>query len=607
MKRHAIFSTFTNLLMYVGVCIASLSTQEIFAQQRKTHEKGTFTDSSQRYYQQASLPAYIFIGTSPEGKTSLLNPIQNGTVKPMMLDGHGKHYIRHEIPHKEYFKLGINADGKAPISTLKFFDAPSFQKNGKLYFGQNLKMSVIAKDEMSGLQTVYQSIDEAEFSEEVSKLKLDREKEYFVQYYAVDNVGNEENTQEKRFTVDLTTPQTNYTVKGDQIDQVLSPRSLVSLTAVDELSGVKRISYQINEDNLKTYTTPINFATLGDGEHTLFFQALDNVQNQEEQNSFHFYLDRMPPIINVEILGDKYLVQGKTFFSGRTKLQLEAMDNKAGVKEIYYSVDGASYQKYESPFYIPNRPGNHVVNYYAVDNVNNKGSGRYERTVTSMFMDLTGPKLAFNYSGKKFDMNNNVYISPQTKIALTAQDPESGVQNIDYDIDNTGASTYKQPFNIENEGTHTVSFVGVDNVNNTNEKTFEFIVDATPPEIFIHYSLQPLAEEVRILATSGNPKNDQTNNTNTQTHQSTNNTINNSGNNSGSIAIYPKHLTIFLGATDNMVGTENIYYSINGGTSYLYQSPLTNFPIGKVTKLQIKAIDKLGNISTTTQEFMIAK
>ncbi len=582
--------------IYIILLLQIINYQAI-AQDRKNHEKGTYVDSTQRYYQQAAMPAYISIGTSPEGKSTTLNPSKSQTPKPMYLDGHGTHYIRHRDPQHGDMTFEINADGKAPLSTLKFFDAPSFQKNGKLFFGQNLKMSVVSKDEMSGLKNIYQSIDRVDYSEEITKLKLDREKEYFIQYYAVDNVGNEEKTQQKIFTVDLTAPQTNYTVKGDQIDNVISPRSIVSLSSIDELSGVNKIAYRVSDDEtMKNYASSLNFSSLGDGEHSLYFRATDNVKNIEDENTFSFYLDRMAPIITSEILGDRYVIQGKTFFSGRTKLQLEAIDNKAGVKAIYYAIDGVNYQKYEKPFYIPNRPGHHIVNYYAVDLVNNKGSGKYERTINSMFMDLTGPRLSFNYVGEKFEMNNSIYVSPYTKINLVAQDPESGVLNIEYQVDGVTVGDFKTAFQVENEGTHTVDFTGFDNVNNSNNKAFEFITDATPPEIFAHFSLQPIAEEAKFLATSGKSENNNTASNTANNNISTNNLL-----------IFPKHLTIFLGATDNMVGTEKIYYSINGSSEQLYQTPLTNFSVGKVTKLKIKAVDKLGNQAVEEKEFMIVK
>jgi hypothetical protein len=566
---------------------------QLVAQQRKQHPKGTFTDSSNRYYQQASLPAYISIGTSPEGRGTVLNAVHQNTPKPMYLDGHGKHFIRHRdatLPSGG-LNFEINADGKAPISFLQFSNAPSFTKNGKLYFGQNLKVAVKGKDEMSGINQIYQSTDRNEFTEETQNLLFNREKEYFVQHYAVDNVGNEEKTREKTFTVDLTAPQTNYTLKGDQIGNVISARTFLSLAANDELAGVNKIFYSLGDAPLKTYTNALNFATLGDGEHILNYKAIDNVKNQEEENSFSFYLDKMPPIITSEILGDRYLIQGKTFFSGRTKLQLEAIDNKAGVKEIFYSVDGNTYTKYEKPFYIPNRTGHHVVNYYAIDNVNNKGSGKYERTVTSMFMDMTGPSLSFHYTGEKFDMNNTIYISPRTKINLTARDIESGVQNIEYQIDGVETTEYKAPFQLAGEGTHNIAFTGFDNVNNSNNKAFEFVVDATAPQIFTHFSLPALAEEVKILAGSGKSEDTETSKENNQ--------------NNSSVGIYPKHLTIFLGATDNMTGTDKIFYALNESPEQIYQTPLSNFPTGKVNVLKIRAVDKLGNVAMEEVLFLV--
>ncbi len=591
---------FIYLLFFVS-CLFGLQfiDYQLIAQQRKAHTKGTFTDSSNRYYQQATLPAYLYIGTSPESGSTLLNPTQQAQPKPMYLDGHGKHYIKHRdarLPNGG-FTFEINADGKPPVSSLLFANAPSFRRNNRLFFGQNLQLTIQAKDEMSGVQTVYQSTDRNEFVTEIQALAFNREKEYFVQHYAIDNVGNEEVTKSSTFTVDLTAPQTNYTLKGEQQNQVISARTLLIFNAIDELAGVKHIQYRLGDEPQKVYTSPLRFSHLGDGEHTIYYKATDNVKNQEEENSFTFYLDKMPPIITSEILGDRYVIQGKTFFSGRTKLQLDAIDNKAGVKEIFYSVDGAAYQKYEKPFYVPNRTGNHVVNYYATDLVNNRGSGKYERTVTSMFMDMTGPSLSFQYTGSKFEMNNSIYISPKTNIHLVAKDVESGVQNIEYQIDGTETNEYKTPFQLLAEGTHQIAFTGYDNVNNTNNKTFELVVDATPPQIFAHFSLPPIASAIKILAGAGKANDKETNK---EIGKEPNKEIN-----SGSVAIYPRHLTIFLAATDNMTGTHQVFYSLNGGGEQLYQQPLTCFAPKKTNRLQIKAIDKLGNEAMEEMIFMV--
>jgi hypothetical protein len=570
------------------ICGLSAIHYQSLAQDRKEATKGTYIDSTNRYYQQASLPVYIYIGTSPETKDGVrLNPSTKTNSQAMYLDGHGRHYIRHKDPKHGDVTFEINGDGKAPISMIKFNKAPSHTKNGRLFFGKDLTFEILSKDEMSGLATVYQSINRTDYIESKGKTPLDTEQEYFIQYYGTDKVGNAEATRNKTFTVDLTPPQTNHTIKGDQTENIISGRSLVTLFATDELSGVNKISYRLHDDEpYKPYAGALSFAALGDGEHTLYYKATDNVKNTEDENAFTFYLDKMPPIITPEILGDRYVFQGKTFFSGRTKLELHAIDNKAGVREIYYSVDGASYQKYEKPFYIPNRTGHHIVNYYAIDNVNNKGSGKYERTVTTMFMDLTGPRLAFNYQGTKFVMNNHVYLSPQTKIILHGTDPESGMQNIDYELDGTGTLLYEKPFVITSEGQHHIKYTGTDNVNNTNQDEFDVIVDASAPEIFMHFSLQPIAEDNKgVLAASPQSGDVASNN----------------------LPIYPSHLAVYLAATDNMVGTEKIFYSINGGAEQLYQTPISNFPTSKITTLKVRAVDKLGNSSTQSTQFLIEK
>ena len=39
-----------------------------------------------------------------------------------------------------------------------------------------------------------------------------------------------------------------------------------------------------------------------------------------------------------DILGDKFLANGKIYFSARTKLKIIAIDNKVGVQEVKYNI-----------------------------------------------------------------------------------------------------------------------------------------------------------------------------------------------------------------------------------------------------------------------------
>ena len=105
------------------------------------------------------------------------------------------------------------------------------------------------------------------------------------------------------------------------------------------------------------------------------FYATDNVGNVEQSQKYNFYLDKTPPVLIDELLGDTYFVNGKEYTSGRSKLKLTAIDNKAGVKEIYYTTNGKFYQLYTEPFYLPSVAGAMQINFYAVDNVSNKTTG----------------------------------------------------------------------------------------------------------------------------------------------------------------------------------------------------------------------------------------
>jgi hypothetical protein len=378
----------------------------------------------------------------------------------------------------------------------------------------------------------------------------------------------------------------------DLLGEVISPRTKISLSAQDAGAGVKRIEYRIDEETtFKTYTSPFDLSVFSDNNHTITFRAIDQVGNIEPEQILPIYLDKDAPIVNSEILGDRFVVGGKTYFSGRTKLKLQALDNKAGVQNIYYSIDGSKYQLYEDAFYLPTRAGNHFVNYYAIDKVGNKGNGRYERDVTSMYMDLTGPKLGFHFIGNTFKVRDTVYINDRTQIALAANDAESGVQQITYNLqgqDNNNETDYVgSPFTISAEGLHQVLFFGYDNVNNRNRQGFYFKVDKIAPQVFAHFSMKPT--EKRFLSASPMPS------------------AASNPSNQGEISVYAKHVAVFLAATDEQVGTDRIYYKVNDNPEQLYTAPISNFPAGKLIILKIRAIDKLGNQTIEEMQFQTEK
>lgn len=570
------------LLLFLGASLFAT------AQNQQAHEKGSYVDSLNRYYQQASLPLYIYVSHSPSQAPTQLtkeeseNENKKAELKPIYLDGHGKHYLRHiDGLHNISENFAVYADGIAPESNSSFLAAPRYNRNGVQYYGKGLTVSLATKDEMSGIKTLFQSSNKSEFVAYNNNITFDTEGEQNVQYYAVDNVGNAEKPHVRNFTVDLSSPETYHNVVGIAKEKIISLSTKIYLTYSDKLSGVANTYYKIDDGKWKEYERNmiIPLEQLTDGDHTLHYYSTDNVANKEETKSFEFYLDRTAPIMSADVLGDRFIVGDQVYFSGRTKLKLTAVDNKAGIKKTLYSVDGGNYQDYNEPFYLPSKSGLHVVRYYALDNMENEGAGNrnarfdeYKHNVSTVYVDLTGPTLSFQYLDNKFQKGDTIYVTPNTRIKLAAFDPESGLQKIAYSIDNqTDETLYSQPFTIKEFGKHTINYFGYDNVNNRNVSSFVFIVDNKPPDIFVNFSIAPNSWEQAPPTASGSSSGEE------------------------KIAIYPTYTTLFLAATDLQTGFDEIRYSVNGEKSRPYEGLIRGFEKNKIYTITIYAEDKLGN------------
>ncbi len=557
----------------------------LWAQEQKVHEKGSHVDSLNRYYQQAELPLYLYVSHKPTQTPTQLSEKDSKTepnpLEPIYLDGHGKHYLRHiDGIHKTAQNFAVYADGIAPKSNIKFQGAPHYQgSNGQHYYGKNLEVTLSTQDEMSGIQELYHSVNGEEYKTYSQSDEFSQEGDFKYKYYAVDNVGNAESPVTNLFTVDLTAPKTYYNVVGVNQEGIISTSTKIYLTSEDNISGVSKTYYRLDDGEFKPYKPGSNipFQVLEDGDHTLTFYSVDNVDNKEEEGKYEFYLDKTAPIMSADVLGDKFVVGDKVYFSGRTKLKLTAVDNKAGIKEVFYAIDGRDFKKYDEPFYLPSIAGEHVVRYYALDNMENQGAGNrdyaydeYRHNVSKVYVDLTGPVLSFEYLGEQFLKGDTIYINGNTKIQLSADDPESGLQYISYQIDDkAGETNYDQPFTLEGSGVHEVEYFGYDNVNNRNVDKFVMIVDDTPPEIGVQFSVAPDPSQSK----------------------------------GDGVPVYPSYVNIFLTSTDTQTGAEKITYTLNGGTERNYIQVISGLKKGQTFQLTVKSVDKLGNEQVKTVEF----
>lgn len=564
--------------------LALLTITNIQSQEPLKHEKKTFRDSDGKLYINKDLPVYLWLSTDPSGeKHQLKSEATEQYTNPMYLDTEGRNTVRSPwcvdqetkktvIPRQDVL-FEVYADSRSPITSFEYNAQGTYVVEGVIYSKPGFQFSLKTNDALSGVDKLYYSINGKAFQEYSSPITFTDEKLYTIKYYAVDKVGNPENIKSKKVEIDKSSPKTSYKVEGDFHNDILSLRSEIKLTANDAASGVSSIHYKIDDQYERNYSSPVKMWGLDEGDHKIAYYAKDNLGNIEKTNTYNFFIDKTPPKILEDIVGNNYVSGGVQYASGRSQLKLTAIDNKAGVKEIKYSINGKAYMVYTKPIYLSDNKGNLSVKTYAVDNVNNKNYKKKMDTKGNVpYIDLTGPDLSHSFIGNKFSTNDTMFINENTKIKLKAYDSEAGANHITYNIDNGNVKAYKEPFQINEEGFHEIEFTGYDNVDNTNTKDFGVFVDNKGPEIFTRFSV--LSRKKKKIDNK-------------------------------ELDVYPSHVMLFISATDSYVGNEKIYYSINGGQFKKFYRFIEGFSSGKKYTVDIKAYDQLQNKKEDTVQFYI--
>jgi len=175
--------------------------------------------------------------------------------------------------------------------------------------------------------------------------------------------------------------------------------------------------------------------------------------------------------------------------------------------------------------------------------------------------------LSNTISGPQFKTRDTTFVNSKAKISLRGRDLESGVNRIEYSINGSDPIKFEEPFTIETEGVHIITYIGYDNVENTSSKALVLKVDNTGPSINHQFSTIP-------TGTIENKKE------------------------------YPKYVILFLAGTDNVIGLESIKYGFGTSPPKNYTIPITGFSSGS-KKMKFIAIDKLGNTTEQEVEFII--
>lgn len=402
----------------------------------------------------------------------------------------------------------------------------------------------------------------------------------------------------------------------------------VNLNARDGVSGVEKIHYALG-GSFSDYNNPKSVDD--EGAHKLHYFAHDFVGNAEKTRTRKFTVDLTPPKTSKTITGVYYK---ENILSPKAKFKFSSQDNLSGVRYTYYRIDDQSQKIYNSSYPVSVhylKDGNHTLTFYSDDNVKNAEN----KETFKFYVDKIPPEVTVNIEGDKH-IAKYKFISPRTKIKMTATDNKAGVKNITYNINSTGNKNYNNPFKMPNDrGTQRVVYYGTDNVENrSTAKSVHVYMDNRPPTTGISYGSPKfftrdtlfINQSTNIYLSSkdyesgvqkttyqvdeGNEKaysnafhisdegfhtltfwandnvnNDEKNKTsevfvdNTPPQIFSNFSIKPIGSKKkkGEVMnVYPNYTRLYIGATDHRCGTDQIEYSMDGGkTFHDYSSPYT--------------------------------
>lgn len=543
----SVYTLFLSVVVMAGIA---------FSQEQ--HPKKVFVDNAaKRVYWPIGKQFFVKLAESADSASPAYLIGARDSAKGYNLYLTGLHSFRWIEPFRnDTMHFHFTADGEKPRCQMQARGVRYVTV--KTYYGKGLFLVFTASDKYSGVENVYMSIDNEKFQVVKDTVRLDKQKEYTIRFYALDRVGNSGTVQTQTFTLDVSPPVSSLLLNKEQLtkEPVLSSKQQLQLTAFDSLAGVKESWYKVDQsDRFSRTGGTINLYRLEEGPHTISFYSIDNVGVAEDVKTIPFYIDNTSPAIQLTFSGEHSAGRNDlVYVSSKTSLKIEAADNKSGLDRIEYAYGNEMFTIYKDSIMPPAATRtNYTIR--AVDKRGNVSPLKYQ----SVQVDAKAPQSKSSISGNIYKNANLIYVTPESKITLSSSDDLSGIKGIRFCVDNAPETDYNAPISVSGDGRHVIRYFAKDNVGNVEDtQALVVVVDTTSPNIIETFS-------------SSAVKNDE----------------------SEGVRV-PKATSLFLAAQDNAAGITEIWYSVDKKRDVKYVSPIVFDYKGTYT-IDIKCKDNIGN------------
>ena len=278
-------------------------------------------------------------------------------------------------------------------------------------------------------------------------------------------------------TVDNTAPTTTLTLSGAEGDNNWWTSNLtITLTGMDNTSGIKDTYYKLDTADWEIYTNPI---TLPDeGVHLFLYYSRDVAGNRETNHSLTLKIDKTNPVTNHSLTPDSP-TGTNGWYTRSVTLTFLRNDSVSWVNKTWYRINNGSWENYTAPVVLQ-EDGIHIVEYYSIDNAGNQETihrfdVKIDKTPPTIRISKPVTKRLYIFDREIIELPFQTRILGKITLEVFVNDKVSGIQKVQYIIDyGTRIDVLKTPFSyVYDESSllryrHVITAKAVDKAGNTN-------------------------------------------------------------------------------------------------------------------------------------------
>ena len=232
----------------------------------------------------------------------------------------------------------------------------------KEWYNRSVEIFLNATDDLAGIDKTFYRVGNGSWSEYDKSFVVSDEGINILRFYSIDNAGNYEQEKNLTIQIDYTPPYTNYSINATYgINEWIRSTAIISLSATDNLAGINKTFFKIDDGNWEEYKGEINISV--DGEHIIRFYSIDNAGNYEQEKNFTVKIDTRSPRVSIRAPTEGYIyiasrrimptLFDNTYIIGKFVAEVDANDTRSGIYYVEFIIDNQTLWKdYVAPYSI---------------------------------------------------------------------------------------------------------------------------------------------------------------------------------------------------------------------------------------------------------------